>query len=329
MAALKIHVPEGHYTISARFSPAELHEIDLELVDSPDNAEVIVTALVEECLPFAAKYRAEKKYLIWCDEPLWSSVFIKANLRRNEYEVTGVGRVVIDAMNCFTGDIFFNNYHFLSKQYCLDLDSFYKNSGGFTKERFALSGGRIVVFASYRNDTMWNYEFDNGVKGLCTERSRVALEGALFGHIDVYGKDWPLAIANREPLVKCENEFMEKIQVQKNYNFALCFENTLSNYYVTEKIWQAILSDTLPIYYAGPKHTIYQDFPKESFLDYCDFKCPNELFDRVKQMTLTEYENRLGLCRDALKRSIEFSDEGKVSRQLQLIALRQRIMKLS
>lgn len=48
--------------------------------------------------------------------------------------------------------------------------------------------------------------------------------------------------------------------------------------------------------------TIYQDFPRNSFLDYSDFEHPRELFQYIENMTFLEYKQRLNLCIETFNR---------------------------
>lgn len=58
----------------------------------------------------------------------------------------------------------------------------------------------------------------------------------------------------------------------KNYKFSLAFENTSTPGYCTEKLLQAFLAGTVPIYYGDP--TVTDDFNPKAFInchDYCSF----------------------------------------------------------
>jgi len=56
-----------------------------------------------------------------------------------------------------------------------------------------------------------------------------------------------------------------KIEKTKNYKFALAFENSEYDGYVSEKIIDAFKSDIIPIYWGGSK--INQEFNNKSFID--------------------------------------------------------------
>ena len=122
-------------------------------------------------------------------------------------------------------------------------------------------------------------------------RSLIAREGYLQGKVDICGKGWPKEINIVE---ESRDGFwhQRKMEILKNYHFNLCFENTNIPYYCTEKIWQSIAGGNLPIYY-GKGNRIYDDFPRNSFIDYSEFATPNELFSYVDLITLDEFRTRM------------------------------------
>jgi len=329
-----IHCPKGHPTITARFSAHELAEADIALCDTPDHADVIVAALVEELVPAMQRFGPEKKYLIWCDEPLWSHIFQKIDSTRAAFVVDVAGShqpILVDAMNCFTGNVLFSNHHFLLGIYHLDSASFAKVPARHHDPLPPAGERRIAAFLTYRNGGFWDFRHPSGSYGLNTLRSRVALEGALFDKVDVYGQGWPFNLAKPEEEARQEGAdlFALKVAQYQKYRFALCFENTWSPYYVTEKIWQTVLAGCLPIYHAGPQHTVYQDFPKGSFIDYADFEHPSPLFAAIDGMTQEEFDRRLILCRAALQHAIALSRDGEVPRRLQRAMFAERVKTLT
>lgn len=327
-----IFCPSGHPTITTRFSAEELAQTGIFIVNDPAHADVIVAALLEELAPHMHKFKTDKKYLLWCDEPLWSNIFQKLEITRTAFLIqsepsTLPSYVPVDAMNCFTGNVLFTNYHFLLGIYHLNMSSFIKTQGVNQPQLPAPKERKIAAFLTYRNGGFWDFKHPSGIFGLNTLRSRVALEGALFGKVDVYGQGWPMNLALPEEDAKQEGAdlFWLKMRHYEKYKFALCFENTWSPYYVTEKIWQPILAGCLPIYFAGPQHTIYQDFPKNSFIDYFDFEHPAQLFALIENMTQEEFDRRMGLCKTTLFNAIQLSKDGAVPRSLQLTMFAERV----
>lgn len=331
-----IFCPGGHFTINARFTAEEFANAGITLSSDADTADVIVAALAEELSPYINQYKSGKRYLIWCDEPLWSCMYQRFDASRTAVflpatQSAGVQHLTVDAMNCFTGNVMFSNHHFLLDIYHLDPASCKAMQATAPATLPAASERKIAAFLTYRNDGRWNYEHTSGIFGLNTLRSRIAMEGRLLGKVDIFGRGWPLnlALADDADGVGDTGPFELKIQRYKNYKFALCFENTWAPYYVTEKIWHAVLAGCLPIYFAGPRHSIYQDFPRNSFIDYHDLKHPTELFELIDRMSQAEFDQRLAMCRTALQNAILISREGQATRRLQLAMFSERIFAIA
>jgi hypothetical protein len=120
-----------------------------------------------------------------------------------------------------------------------------------------------------------------------------------LGKVDIYGKGWPdhVSLEDSRFQLKSSEQFWgdRKLDILQQYHFNLCFENSTTNYYCSEKIWHSIMTGCLPIYY-GEGNAIYEDFPRQSFIDYCDFSSPQELFDYIDRMEIDEYKERMNLC---------------------------------
>ena len=79
-----------------------------------------------------------------------------------------------------------------------------------------------------------------------------------------------------------------KIETLSQYRFTICFENTcLIDDYISEKIFDAFLAETVPIYWGTPNIEKY--IPKECFIDYRNFKNIDELYNFIKNMNKTDY----------------------------------------
>ena len=51
----------------------------------------------------------------------------------------------------------------------------------------------------------------------------------------------------------------------------------------------------MPIFY-GKGSNIYSVFPRKSFIDYSEFKNPDELFEYIENMKDSEFVDRLNKC---------------------------------
>lgn len=74
----------------------------------------------------------------------------------------------------------------------------------------------------------------------------------------------------------------EKQNFMEQYKFTIAFENKLSTGYTTEKLTQAMLANSIPIYYGNP--SISRDFNKKSFINVLDFKSIDKAIDRIKEI---------------------------------------------
>ena len=109
--------------------------------------------------------------------------------------------------------------------------------------------------------------------------------------IDIYGNHWPNYMSIENSRSDCVNT---KIKILKNYDISLCFENTNIPNYTSEKLWDAIANYTLPIYYAH--NTIYNIFPKNSFIDFNEFQSIEDLYNFIQNLDDDEYNERLNKC---------------------------------
>ena len=145
-------------------------------------------------------------------------------------------------------------------------------------------------------------------------RQSIALYGRVAGITDIKGHDWPPGIVSKTKINYSKehgnDRFREKTTwLRQGYLFNLCFENSNIPYYVTEKIWDAFVGCTIPIYYSND--TIYETFPKGSFIDYRDFKNKAQLYQYILDMPADEYLDRLNLGIEFVSRYKEHIAEFK------------------
>lgn len=112
--------------------------------------------------------------------------------------------------------------------------------------------------------------------------------------VDVYGRGWqnlenlPLFQAARLEKIRsifhgtCEN----KHDLLGQYKFTIAFENTAYPGYVTEKIIDAMVAGSVPIYLGAPD--IGDHVPQNTFIDASAFPNPLALADRLEQLTEPE-----------------------------------------
>ncbi|HEY9809673.1 MAG TPA: glycosyltransferase family 25 protein [Halomicronema sp.] len=245
------------------------------LFTEQEDCDVFVSRFINKLEPFIIKYGLSKKYLVLTNEPRFDThvekkVFFKG--------------VDVDIMNVYTGDIFWDNYYYfeLGKQLVTYYDSFERENHK-----------KIVTLIT---NYTWNTSLirDGHELDLSRLRREIALQGYELGRVDIYGQKWPENIAIENS--RAGDWHGRKLEILQKYHFNLCFENTIADYYCTEKIWDSIGCGCLPIYYGGKNSKIYEDFETNSFLDYTDFRNPHELFEYIEAMTIDEFNKRLHRC---------------------------------
>lgn len=65
--------------------------------------------------------------------------------------------------------------------------------------------------------------------------------------------------------VNCHGDVWNKLVALKNFKFSICFENTIQKNYVSEKFWDCILTETVPIYFGCSNISDY--IPSDCYID--------------------------------------------------------------
>lgn len=74
----------------------------------------------------------------------------------------------------------------------------------------------------------------------------------------------------------------DKVDIMKHYLFHLAFENQCEGDYITEKLWQALASGTLPVYYGAPN--VAEHAPPHSVINANDFETTQDLIDYLNKV---------------------------------------------
>ncbi|XP_050090031.1 alpha-(1,3)-fucosyltransferase C-like [Anopheles aquasalis] len=98
--------------------------------------------------------------------------------------------------------------------------------------------------------------------------------------VDVYGACGSLKCPHNNP--ECE-KMMDDV-----YWFYLSFENALYVDYVTEKLYNALVHNIVPIVYGGADYTRF--LPPGSYIDVQDYASPKELVDYLLHLTKNPHE---------------------------------------
>lgn len=103
----------------------------------------------------------------------------------------------------------------------------------------------------------------------------------------------------------------DKLAAMRNYKFSICYENCYGETgYITEKIFDAFLAGSVPIYLGAPNITDY--VPGDCFIDRESFESDEEMVDHLKSISKEEHSGYLGKIKNFLKNdaNIKFFSQG-------------------
>lgn len=77
-----------------------------------------------------------------------------------------------------------------------------------------------------------------------------------------------------------------KTEVMRSYLFHFAFENQLTDDYITEKLWGALASGTVPVYFGAPN--VLDHVPSRSIIHVHDYSSPQELITHLTTLAYNE-----------------------------------------
>jgi hypothetical protein len=254
----------------------------IEITDSKKNANIFVASDFNNLRRFIFRNPFLSKYLLWTNEPRFSKVTTES------FRIPLLYRK-IHVMNVYNGTVFTNNVTYQKSRFLKQKKMHPLNSS------FILKNRKLVALMSYYHGGLHSKLVIEGNNiDLIKKRTDLALYGHNRNLIDIFGKGWPQNIAKEDS--RTGQWGARKREVLQQYNFNLAFENTVAPFYVTEKIWDSIENYCLPIYYGGLTSTIYEIFPKNSFIDFSQFEDAKSLYDFIQSITNEEYKTRMNKC---------------------------------
>ena len=106
---------------------------------------------------------------------------------------------------------------------------------------------------------------------------------------DLYGMGWNQRTTGRDFYPSYRGQVKHKRDVYPSYRFGLCYENMRDEPgYITEKIFDCMRADCVPIYWGASNITDYVD--AEAFIDRRQFKSLSDLEIFLIGMTEKEYQ---------------------------------------
>ena len=236
-----------------------------------------------------------KKYIVWTNEPRYE--------KRFQNFIDG-GSVI---MNVFSGNVFFNNLHFLGSyhnNFSVDLGINLHAPPGKPLSSESLRRKKkfcVAVFA-FRDPEKSIILYKGQNLDLFSKRQELAGFFQKFSNTDIIGSNWPSPYNIKESSgyeSKSDLWWDRKLEILQEYKFNICFENTIFPFYCTEKIWHSIAAGCLPIYY-GKGTAIYNTFPQQSFIDASMFSSNEELLSFLINLPEEEHLRRFNLCLEVM-----------------------------
>ena len=77
-----------------------------------------------------------------------------------------------------------------------------------------------------------------------------------------------------------------KFDFINNYKFNLCFENSMYPGYATEKLYEALCCNTIPLYWGSP--TVEMDFNPKAYLSWHDYQDDDEFIKAIIELDTNE-----------------------------------------
>ena len=102
-----------------------------------------------------------------------------------------------------------------------------------------------------------------------------------------------------------------KIELLHNYKFTIAFENRFTNGYITEKLYQPLMANSIPIY-MGSKD-VSKDFNPKAFINCNDYKNFDEVIEVIKELDNNEEKYMEMLRQPAMQPDYNFDGKGKLT----------------
>ena len=174
---------------------------------------------------------------------------------------------------------------------------------------------RSKVSDDFFNRKFCNFIYSNGLSGegsiLRQEFCKKLME---YKPIDCPGKILNnMSAKDLEP--RNGNWEESKINFLKNYKFTIAFENSSSNGYTTEKLYQPLQAFSIPIYWGNPLVT--RDFNPKAFINCNDFDNDfDAVIERIKEID-NNPDLYLAMLRESpMQKDFDFDQEKKFEQWL-------------
>ena len=121
-------------------------------------------------------------------------------------------------------------------------------------------------------------------------------EQSCINNFDLYGYGWDNLAKNIKPFLSYQGTVKNKWDILPKYKFAVCYENNNNQKgYITEKIFDCLRADCVPIYWGAPNIADY--VKPDCFIDRRKFSSNKELEKYIINISNKDYHN----FREAIK----------------------------
>lgn len=166
------------------------------------------------------------------------------------------------------------------------------------------SNFKYLVYEFISKQISKTYKINIG-KQLNDKRNETFINISKLVNFDLYGRGWSKQYETPLKIIKKMQNFKKNIydgdnnqyhnltkkQIYKNYKFALCFENSISRSYITEKIFDCFTNKIIPIYLGAPN--VKNFIPENCFIDYRNFANDLELVNFLQSLSLDDVNGYL------------------------------------
>ena len=146
------------------------------------------------------------------------------------------------------------------------------------------SSKKLLVNISY-------YKTSAGASELYSERLKSIryFEKHKPEEFDLYGFGWDQLVNTKQAFTSYRGVVKNKWEVLPKYKFAICYENNHSQPgYITEKIFDCLRADCVPVYWGAPNIEAYVN--PDCFIDRRKFESNEELDAYLSGLTESDYE---------------------------------------
>jgi hypothetical protein len=239
---------------------------EVSIVSTADEADVVCARTLTSLVPYL---QMNKAFLIWTPEPSWCVT------GGDSFHDSSSGQT-IHVSTAFNGDAYPTPLHYFP---FAEINYEEVVASLAARERFCL------ILASYR------HKFDRIVNDTNVDlvgfRQRLALHlQKKHDSCDIFGIGWPSDV----PVVEQSRGpgwQARKRELLAGYQFNVGCENTATQNYISEKIWDSILAGTVTVYF-GKGSGIENLLRPSSYVDPGNFADFDELYRFMRGLTLAD-----------------------------------------